>query len=150
MGLGLGFKRQELWSQNQTFLSSKLIGRRRHEAGGAQLLTENQEDSTVSTEEEARGGADRDEGRKELSLPSLSLAGCLHLYYEAIEYSFNIENRASPRFQPLSINALCMKEVFLVSSLSMCLALLHDQPHSVQGPWQRKTWGLVQKPCTFR
>lgn len=55
VGLGLGFKRQELWSQNQTFLSSKLIGRRRHEAGGAQLLTENQEDSTVSTEEEARG-----------------------------------------------------------------------------------------------
>ena len=54
MGLGVGFKRQELWSQNQIVLNSKLIGRR-HEAVGAQLLMENQGDSTVFTEEEARG-----------------------------------------------------------------------------------------------
>ena len=54
VGLGVGFKRQELWSQNQIVLNSKLIGRR-HEAVGAQLLMENQGDSTVFTEEEARG-----------------------------------------------------------------------------------------------
>ena len=102
------------------------MGRRRHEAACAQLLMENKEER-LSLLKKRKAGADRDDGREELSLPSLSLDGCLHLYSDV------------PIFQPLSTNVLCTKEVFLVSSLSMSLTLLQDQLHNLQGPMERKT-----------
>lgn len=68
------------------------MGRSRHEAAWAQLLMENK-DERLSLLKKRKAGADREDGREGLSLPSLSLAGCL--YSDA------------PIFQPLSTNVLC-------------------------------------------
>lgn len=105
---------------------------------------------TVSAEDEANGDADEDEGRKRLSLPSLSLAGCLHLYSEAIEYSFYIENRASPIFQPLSINTPLYEGSFPSLTSYQCACLFCTTNHIVcRGQWKRKTWGPLFRKLAY-